>query len=85
MRPALNMNKESISSLTKIRDGEWCLNNSSRAYASIDQSSPKANLRATWMTIGLIALLVLIISIPIGLPILIILLVRRKRRKLKNA
>ena len=85
MRPALNMNKESLSSLTKIRDGEWCLKNSSRAYASIDQSSPKANLRATWMTIGLIALLVLIISIPIGLPILIILLVRRKRRKLKKA
>ena len=85
MRPALNLSKDCLASLTKMGDGEWCLNNSSRAHASIDQSEPKPNSRATWMTIGLIALLVLIISIPIGLPILIILLVRRKKRKIKKA
>ena len=85
MRPALNLSKDCLVLLTKMGDGEWCLNNSSRAHTSIDQSEPKPNIRATWMTVGLIALLVLILSIPIGLPILIILLVRRKRRQLKKA
>ena len=81
MRPALNLSKEALSSLKSIGDREWQLSNSQRNYELIDSSSPKANKRATWMLVGLIAILVLLISLIVGLPILLILLHKHKKRK----